>query len=299
MKANIRPHFEVIVADHYGMCFGVKKALEKAELLLGERPATILGQLAHNKSVESRLQVSGAAKGDLSNTSATTRDVIITAHGAADVDRERWRNADYEVTDTTCPLVHKAHNSLRRLVAEGFAPIVIGQEGHVEVNGLVGDFPQAQVVMEMEDIASIPFAEKIGVISQTTQPIDHVLNMVVALQLRHPDAKVVFKDTVCQPTKDRQHAMKNLCRKADSIVVVGGKNSNNTAQLVKTARSFGCVAQHVEEPGDLNQDLFRSAKVVGVTAGTSTLEESVTMVVDRLKRVAEEMSSKQKVNSNR
>lgn len=278
---------KITLATHQGMCFGVRDALRKTHDTATAGPATVLGQLVHNPVVQRHLDSLGLEHGDLEavGRSGTSR-VIITAHGAADRHRDAWKQAGYEVTDTTCPLVKKAHKLLAGLVAAGCQPVVIGQAGHVEVRGLCGDFPTAVVVENVEGVEAIPFAHKFGVISQTTQPLLKVLSLVAALRRRHPDAEVIFRDTVCQPTKDRQTAMVRLCSTSDVVVVVGGANSNNTRQLTETARQHGIPAHQVENAGDLRPEWFLGKTAAGVTAGTSTLDETVQAVVTRLKQIA-------------
>ena len=137
------------LAQHHGMCFGVRDALRATHDVAMREPVTILGQLVHNPVVEAHLKTLGVRAGQLeAQDSATTQRVVITAHGAADTQREAWKSAGHTVTDTTCPLVRKAHQALAILVQEGYHPIVIGQRQHVEVRGLIGDFPEASVVLD-------------------------------------------------------------------------------------------------------------------------------------------------------
>jgi 4-hydroxy-3-methylbut-2-enyl diphosphate reductase len=280
------------LAKHHGMCFGVRDALRATDSAARKGPVTILGQLVHNPLVDSHLRTLGVQMGALSDTpDAATPDVVITAHGASDNQRAAWAGAGYHVTDTTCPLVRKAHDALGTLVREGCFPVVIGQAGHVEVRGLVGDFPQALVLLDEAEASRVPFQQKFGVISQTTQPIAHVLTVVEALKRRHPGAEVRFVDTVCQPTKQRQSALVELCAECDTVVVIGGRNSNNTRQLVESARRLGSVAHQIERAEDLDPAWFQNAQHVGVTAGTSTLDETVRAVMDRLQVIAAEQTT--------
>ncbi|RBP45022.1 4-hydroxy-3-methylbut-2-enyl diphosphate reductase [Roseimicrobium gellanilyticum] len=280
------------LAKHHGMCFGVRDALRATHTAARSGPVTILGQLVHNPLVDSHLRTLGVEIGTLSDTpSAPTPGVVITAHGASDNQRAAWVGAGYRVTDTTCPLVRKAHDALGALVREGYFPVVIGQASHVEVRGLTGDFPEAIVLLVEEETAEVPFRPKFGVISQTTQPITHVLQVVDALKRRHPGAEVRFVDTVCNPTKQRQSALVELCADCDTVVVIGGRNSNNTRQLVESARRLGCIAHQVERAEDLDPAWFEKAQHVGVTAGTSTLDETVRAVMDRLQVIAAEQNS--------
>lgn len=287
MKLSNKTKLDVVVASHYGMCFGVKAAIETAQNLATKSPVTVLGELAHNATVKQNLELHGAKHGKLESNDATTNNVIITAHGASDNDRKRWADLGHKVTDTTCPLVHKAHVALRSLVTTGYTPVVIGKPGHVEVRGLVGDFPDAQVVLNIEDIRGLNIvSDKIGVISQTTQQTDHVETMLNALQQRFPHTEIKFIDTVCRPTKERQTALVELCNKVKVVIVVGGLNSNNTAQLAEKCRKLGCIAYHVQSPEDLRDDWFLNATKVGLTAGTSTPDEDVERVKQKLLAIA-------------
>lgn len=278
---------KVILAEHFGMCFGVRDAIAEAERLAHDGPLTILGELVHNPVVRERLRELGIREGNLDQAAdgAASR-VMITAHGASDAKRQEWKEAGHAVADGTCPLVRHAHRQLRLLVAAGFLPVVIGRAGHVEVRGLIEDFPGAVVCEQIADIESIPCAQRIGVISQTTQPIERVRALVAALRRARPAAEVRFADTVCKPTKDRQNALAQLIAAADAIVVVGGRTSNNTRQLVEACGAAGRRAIHIERAEELDPAAFGGTKVVGVTAGTSTLPATVDAVVARLRAIS-------------
>jgi 4-hydroxy-3-methylbut-2-enyl diphosphate reductase len=278
---------KIIVAEHYGLCFGVRDAIAQAEELASRGPLTILGELVHNPVVRERLLRRGVREGALHEAeSAKTHHVMITAHGASDKARAEWREAGFGVADGTCPLVRQAHEKLRSLVELGYTPVVIGKPGHVEVQGLTGDFPDACVVENEDDISRLPHAEKLGVISQTTQPLDKVLALVDAIRAARPASEVKFCDTVCQPTKNRQLALRKLIAECDTLVVVGGRNSNNTLQLVAAATVAGRTVFHVERAEELSAEWFHDARVVGLTAGTSTLKETVATVKTRLEVIA-------------
>ncbi len=274
---------KILLAKHWGMCFGVRDAIAQAETLAATRPLTILGEIVHNPLVRDRLRAQGAGEAPLDAPSAAvTPDVMITAHGASDRRREEWRAAGFQVADGTCPLVRHAHTQLRQLVRAGYFPVVIGQPEHVEVRGLTEDFPGAVALESVEDFARLPATGRFGVISQTTQPIDRVRALVAALRQARPEAEVRFVDTVCKPTKDRQRALLQLLAEAELVVVVGGRASNNTRQLVETCRAAGRRAVHVERAEELIRTDFNGVAIVGVTAGTSTLRETVAAVAERL-----------------
>jgi 4-hydroxy-3-methylbut-2-enyl diphosphate reductase len=146
----------LILAQHHGMCFGVRDALRTTHTAAQHAPLTVLGQLVHNPLVDRHLAAVGAQRGDLDDlNSSSTQQVAITAHGASDKHRRAWQSAGHTVIDTTCPLVKKAHHALATLVSDGYQPVVIGQSQHVEVRGLIGDFPQAVVVLDECDLVQI------------------------------------------------------------------------------------------------------------------------------------------------
>lgn len=274
---------KILVAEHLGMCFGVRDAIAQAETLAAAGPLTILGELVHNPLVRDRLRARGVSEASLdAPTPEVARDVMITAHGASDRRRQQWRAAGFQVADGTCPLVRSAHTRLRELVRAGYFPLVIGQRGHVEVRGLTEDFPGAIVLEGVEDFARLPAAGGFGVISQTTQPIERVRALVAALREARPEAEVRFVDTVCKPTKDRQQALQSLLAEVELVVVVGGRASNNTRQLVETCRAAKRRALHIERAEELDRADFADIRVVGLTAGTSTLPETIAVVHARL-----------------
>ena len=274
--------FEIILARHYGMCFGVRDAIAMAEKAAGRGELTILGELVHNEVVREKMKALGAREGDLFGPRATTRDVLVTAHGASDLEKSRWSDMGYSLRDSTCPLVKKAHTALATLVAEGCFPVVIGKRDHVEVRGLMGDFPEACVVECLEDLEDLPERDKFGVVSQTTQPIGFVEGMVAAMEESFPGSEIYFRDTVCQPTKNRQVALRELIAKCDLVFVVGGRNSNNSGQLVKTVREAGVEAELISGFDELRPDLLKDKARIGVTAGTSTQKSCVERVVKGL-----------------
>ena len=276
---------KVILAQHYGVCFGVRDAIKQAEDLARRDELTILGELVHNPIAKELLGALGVIEGSLDAPSATTKKVMITAHGASNQAVAQWQERGYEVIDGTCPLVHQAHQTLFDLAKAGFHPTVIGKRDHVEVRGLIGDLPEASVIESAEDIASLPAKPRFGVVSQTTQPIDHVNALVAALKEERPDAVVEFRDTVCQPTKNRQTALRTLLDQVETVVVVGGRNSNNTLQLLKACQAAGKRSFHIERTAELRASWFDGVDRVGVTAGTSTLNETVASVKEWLEQL--------------
>ena len=271
------------LAEHYGFCFGVRDALAQAETLAEKGSLTVLGELVHNPIVRARLADRGVHESPLDDISLVpSARVMITAHGASDAARAAWTKAGHVVADGTCPLVRHAHAQLQRLVRDGYFPVVIGKAGHVEVRGLIGDFPEAQVVETAADIAGLPPRLRYGVISQTTQPLEKAQALVAAIRAAHPESEVRFCDTICKPTKERQSALQKLLAEVEAVVVVGGRHSNNTRELVRSVEAAGRIAFHIETPDDLRSEWFDQIERVGLTAGTSTLRETVAAVHARL-----------------
>lgn len=274
---------KILLAEHFGICFGVRDAIAQAETLAARGPLTILGELVHNPVVRERLAARGARESSLAHVAIDdASQVMITAHGASDRMRAQWQAAGLQVADGTCPLVRHAHAQLQSLVRAGYFPVVIGQPGHVEVRGLTEDFPGAVVISELADVVRLPDTPRYGIISQTTQPIDRVRGLVAEICRARPQAEVRFTDTVCKPTKDRQSALQRLLSEAELIVVVGGRASNNTRQLVETCQAAGKEAIHIERAEELIAADFAGVAIVGLTAGTSTLPETVEAVRARL-----------------
>src|SRR5438046_10029099 len=164
---------------------------------------------------------------------------MITAHVASEKRREALSKSGLVVADGTCRLVRYAHEQLKRLVQAGYFPVLIGLANHVEVRGLVGDFADAFVINESADIQNLPVRPRYGIISQTTQPIDRVRALVAEIARANPSAEIRFADTVCKPTKDRQPALKKLIKVAEVLVVVGGRQRNNTRHVVETGAAAG------------------------------------------------------------
>lgn len=251
------------------MCFGVRDAITLALERAATQPLTILGDLVHNQTVVAELQRRGIRVAQ-QPADATTSTVMVTAHGASDKARASVRALGLNVLEATCPLVQVAHRALAKLVAEGFHPVAIGKRGHVEVRGLTEDYPEFDIVLSEEDVAQLHERPRFGVVAQTTQPIERVKRLVAAIRQRFPNAELRFVDTVCQPTKQRQHAAVELAQLCDVIVVIGGTNSNNTRELVATCRQHCARVHHVQTAADLCEEWFFTAGTVGITAGTST-----------------------------
>ncbi|WP_372895025.1 4-hydroxy-3-methylbut-2-enyl diphosphate reductase [Stieleria sp.] len=269
----------VIRADEMGMCFGVRDALQIAAEVEDPTEVTIHGELVHNRIVNERLADAGFRQSDEQHRDcrAETPLVLITAHGVSDAERERLRSAGKQLIDTTCPLVRRVHDAAAELRAEGRHVIVIGKKGHVEVRGIVDDLDAYDVVAGVEDVRVYP-SNRLGILSQTTMPSDVVESVTREIHQQNRGADIRFVDTVCHPTKRRQAAMLTLLDRVDAVVVVGGANSNNTRRLVELCRQHDKPAFHVQSADDLRPEWFDAYDNVGLTAGTSTLDETIDQV---------------------
>jgi 4-hydroxy-3-methylbut-2-en-1-yl diphosphate reductase len=276
---------KIIRAEHFGMCFGVRDAIALATQTAKQEPLTILGDLVHNDTVLAELRAKGI-KFEQQSAKIVTQTVMVTAHGASERTLNETRNRGLNVLEATCPLVHVAHRSLKKLVREGFHPVVIGKRNHVEVRGMTEDLGEFDVVLDEDDVADLCQREKFGIISQTTQPVEKVRRLVQLIRARFLNSEVRFIDTICQPTKQRQSAAVELAQKCDAVIVIGGAHSNNTHELVKTCSQFCPRIHHVQTADDLQGEWFCANDTIGITAGTSTPD----FVIEAIERLLRQMS---------
>ncbi len=269
-------------AESLGMCFGVRDAIAQALEHRRRTELTVLGELVHNRDVLRRLTDAGVRIAPAVDAPVETPLVMITAHGASERALAALRERGLEVEQATCPLVTHAHRRVRRLVQDGYFPVIIGQRRHVEVRGLVEDLDDYAVLEGPEEIRDLPARARYGVASQTTQPLRFVLEMVDRIREQFPQADVRFCDTVCAPTKERQTAARRLAAECEVVIVVGGRTSNNTRQLVRACEAEGARAHQVEGVNDLRWEWFTGVRSVGLTAGTSTPDEVIDAVHDAL-----------------
>ncbi|MCI0639518.1 MAG: 4-hydroxy-3-methylbut-2-enyl diphosphate reductase [Gemmataceae bacterium] len=278
---------KVIVADVLGMCFGVRDALAAIDQVQQPAAVTIHGELVHNEQVLSRLAARGFRQvhEDRRQALPVTDTVLITAHGVSDRERARLASAGKNLIDTTCPLVERAHEAAKKLRDEGYHVLVVGKPGHVEVEGLIEDLPSHDVISSPEDVKKYPHP-RLGVVCQTTTQVRHADSIRAAIARKNPSAEIRFVDTICHPTKDHQKALEKMLDQVQAVVVVGGRNSNNTRQLVARCRARGLPAYHVQTAADLQAEWFDDTDTVGLTAGTSTLDETIAQVRQALQEIA-------------
>ena len=273
----------VLCAEPMGICTGVRRALAVAEQIDSPETVTIHGQLVHNQTVQARLESRGfrvSAERDRGRLPQTP-DVLITAHGISDRRRRSLQAAGKRLIDTTCPLVRHVHRVAQELQAEGYHVLLIGRRGHVEVLGVVEDLSSYDIVSGPGDVSTYPY-DRLGIICQTTVPPRQAEQLQLAIRLRNLRAEVRFENTICQATRDRQKAVERLLPKVDVMVVVGGRNSNNTRELVGLCRRQGVPTYHVQSADEVNPDWFHGCKTAGLSAGTSTDEPDIQEVHEAL-----------------
>ena len=278
---------KIIKADVLGMCFGVRDALAIMEDIAAPEDVTIHGELVHNEKVLDDLAERGFQMLAEHQRRALpmTETVLITAHGISAKERARLTSAGKQLIDTTCPLVARAHQAAQKLQSEGYHVLVIGKRGHVEVQGVVEDLHSFDVLQSPDEVRTYPYA-KLGIMCQTTTPVRHADEIRAAIRAKNPHAEIHFIDTICHPTKDHQDALERLMGEVDAMIVVGGANSNNTRQLVLRCQARGLPAYHVQGPDDLRPEWFDGLETVGLTAGTSTLDETIDAVESALQHLA-------------
>jgi 4-hydroxy-3-methylbut-2-enyl diphosphate reductase len=277
---------QVIRAEHLGMCFGVRDAIDLALHRAGDAPLTILGDLVHNDAVLATLRSKGIATVQ-DPARVTTRIAMVTAHGASERALARSRALGLDIVEATCPLVKVAHRAVSALLRDGYHPVIIGQRTHVEVRGLTEDLDDFDVVLDERDVLALVAHPRIGIAAQTTQPLDRVRHLVALIRRQFSQSEVRFIDTVCRPTKERQDAAVELARRCDLVIVVGGANSNNTRELLTTCRRHCSHVHHIQTEAELRLEWFSTAERVGITAGTSTPDE----VIDRVERQIRELAA--------
>ena len=267
----------VIRASAMGVCFGVRDALKVADTVAQPVQVTVYGELVHNPLVQQRMRRRGFqqfGEGDRRDAIPDTPHVLITAHGISQRRTAALLEAGKTILDTTCPLVKKAHAAAIGLRDQGYHVLLIGRPGHVEVQGITEDLYSYDVLPDSAAVKTYHH-NKLGIICQTTTPSARALEIRAAVKRKNPHAEIKYIDTICQPTKDRQLAVEDLLNQVNTVVVVGGKNSNNTRQLVHRCQDRGAVVYHVQSAAELDPQWFESIEAVGLTAGTSTLPETI------------------------
>lgn len=257
----------MITAKRAGFCFGVKRAVEMAfDAARGRDGVFTLGPIIHNPQVIERLKVQGVlATDDIDD--GRINMLIVRTHGIPQNLSERLGHKKYEVVDATCPFVKKAQQYAKLLKQEGYQVVIIGDNEHPEVRGLVSYGGDDVVVVNKGD--ALPHLKsKVGIVVQTTQPVSTLEKFVSEAVRRAKELKVF--NTICNSTALRLKETEEMARNVDAMIVVGGKNSANTSQLARLCLSLGIPTYHVETAAEIEQDWLAGVHTVGITAGAST-----------------------------
>jgi 4-hydroxy-3-methylbut-2-enyl diphosphate reductase len=277
---------EVIVADNAGFCFGVKRAIKIANDALQGAPGDVksFGPLIHNPQVVTSFEKRGlVVVGELDAVRAEDT-VIIRSHGVGPQVRDAAQQRALRVVDTTCPFVTKAQEYAKRLIDDNYKVVMIGDKNHPEVIGVVAHTGgQAIVINTKEEAERLKFIPRMGVVFQTTHSIGHVMEVVGSLLKRGKEIRVY--NTLCGATTSMQKTAVELAPDVDGMVVIGGRQSANTAQLAEVCRRVNPRVWQVESAAEVRDEWFAGLRRVGVTAGASTPDDVIAEVVDRITRV--------------
>jgi 4-hydroxy-3-methylbut-2-enyl diphosphate reductase len=279
---------QVLLAEEFGFCFGVERAVEMVEGALAEG-ATVrtLGPLIHNTQETQRLEAEGV------RTIAAPAEVeegvtaVIRAHGVTpEVQRELETRAT-KVVDATCPFVTKVQKLAERAAAQGRDVVVVGNPDHPEMIGVVGYAPHnSHVVRDASEVAALPDLHAPLVVSQTTLKLKTFLEAAEAVRLK-ADAEPQIVNTICSATRDRQDAARALAGEVDAFYVIGGKHSSNSVKLLAVCQEQCPKSFLIETPGEIDPADLAGAERVGVTAGASTPNWLIEQVVARLREIGD------------
>lgn len=276
---------KITIAKSAGFCFGVKRALAVAlEAAKSGREVYMLGDIVHNEIVVDTMKASGIKKIKKPLKGAGARALLIRAHGAGRDTVALAERAGYKIIDATCPMVKEIHAIARRLEQDKRTVIIIGDKAHDEVRGIVGQLGKKPVIISSRaDISrkALRHIERAGIVVQSTQEEAKVLEIVSTLRRRIKD--LVFKNTICNPTRTKQKEAKSLPAENDVVIVVGSRSSANTKRLYQISRSLNRRTYWVNSPGEIRHAWFRGAKSVGITAGASTPESSIRGVAEGIR----------------
>ena len=279
---------EVVLASPRASCAGVVRAVDIVEQVLRHRgaPVYVRKQIVHNAHVVSELEQQGAVFVDELDEVPEGGMVVFSAHGVSPAVRTEAARRGLEVVDATCPLVTKVHAEAQRFAAAGRDVVLIGHEGHEEVEGTVGQAPEAiQVIAGPDEIRqlSVRDPDQVAYLTQTTLAVDETAEVVEALRARFPQIVGPRSDDICYATQNRQDAVRALAQDCDAILVVGAANSSNSRRLVEVAERAGCRARLIGDAGDIEPEWLAGAGRLGLTAAASAPESLVQDVVQALR----------------
>ncbi len=289
MQWKDRYDLKVTLARGSGFCFGVRDAVEMAHESTDEYGSVyMLGDIVHNEHVVSQLDDAGVMVVD---KLAKVKDapVLFRAHGTS---KEVWENAEkigLNIIDATCPLVTQIHEEVKQLAGEGREIFIIGDHGHDEVIGIASQIEGATVLSSAEEAEPLRKMKKIGVVSQSTQTIENVQEILNVLVTKATDLR--FINTICFPTIRNQEAIKELAKSNDIMIIIGSFTSANTKRLTSISKKLNKYTYQVQTNNDLSLEWFKGIETVGVSAGASTPDFLIQKVITRLNEISIELKT--------
>jgi 4-hydroxy-3-methylbut-2-en-1-yl diphosphate reductase len=278
----------VLLAKPRGYCAGVDRAVEAVEQALEQHgaPVYVRKQIVHNRHVVETLEARGAIFVDRTEEVPEGALLVFSAHGVSPAVRQKARDRTLRTIDATCPLVTKVHQEAKRYAREDYDILLVGHQGHEEVEGTSGEAPaHIQIVDSRADVDTVTVRdpEKVVWLSQTTLSVDETMDTVRALRERFPTLQNPPSDDICYATQNRQIAVKAMAPRCDLVLVVGSRNSSNSVRLVEVALSAGAGAAHlVDYAQEIDEAWLDGVGTIGVTSGASVPEVLVRGVLEHL-----------------
>jgi 4-hydroxy-3-methylbut-2-enyl diphosphate reductase len=285
---NTAPTKKVLLASPRGYCAGVDRAVIAVEKALDHygAPVYVRKQIVHNKHVVSSLEARGAIFVDEVDEVPEGSVLVFSAHGVSPAVVAAAKARNLNTIDATCPLVTKVHREVQRFAAEDYDILLIGHEGHEEVEGTAGEAPDVVQIIDKDDsiaAANVRDTKKLIWLSQTTLSVDETMETVHKLRAKYPDLQNPPSDDICYATQNRQVAIKKVGAQSDLVIVVGSANSSNTVRLVEVALEAGArAAYRVDYASEIQDEWFDGVESVGVSSGASVPEELVDEVLRHL-----------------
>ena len=271
---------KILLANPRGFCAGVNMAIESLEraLELYGTPLYVYHEIVHNRPVVDRFKNRGVVFVDHIDDIPNGANVLYSAHGVSPEIRKASAERNLHAIDATCPLVTKVHLEAVRFAREGYTILLIGHEGHDEVQGTLGEAPNSiHLVQNADEVEALPVPDdaKVAYLTQTTLSVDDAEVIIAALRERFPHIVGPSRDDICYATQNRQEAVKDLVPEADVVLVLGSQNSSNSLRLAEIARSYGLPAYLIDGVQEIRDDWFAGKQTVLITAGASAPEEVV------------------------
>ena len=275
---------KILLAKDAGYCFGVRDAVSLAyETAEKEGEVFMLGDIVHNENVVEELEESGVKVVNSLDKVPDNKHILFRAHGTVPDVWKESKMREMEVVDATCPLVTEIHEEVKKLHSENRKIIIIGDHGHDEVNGIKEQVENAIVVANPEEAMQLRKIKKAGVVSQSTQMIENVQEIINILMTKVFDLR--FVNTICFPTRRNHEQIKNLSEICDIMIVIGSFTSANSKRLTELAKMRNERTFQVTSAEDLEIDWFQNSDTVGVSAGASTPDNIINQVLDKIKSI--------------